>query len=189
MESRAWESKRAVEMMGKLREMMEKAPPRPVPADISGHAASPIALFLGLLGVLMLLLCAALVIFMQEWTTSARISLSIVLVAGVGLIAWCLYVRKHLMAILVSGRLCRGRVVRVVPLPTRINGRWFFRVYVELSAPDGTEVTGKDTVDNWALEYFLWARECEQDIDVIYHPNAFGRVILPMKVALAHRLG
>ena len=93
------------------------------------------------------------------------------LMITVPFLAFGLHSRRRTVRILSEGTLCKGRVTAVSPLPARINGRTFFRVRVEVRhAADGVAVTAADTVDNWAVEYFLNARDQQKDVDVLYTP-------------------
>lgn len=181
------DNKRAIEMQGKLREIMERLPPRNIPNDVRKIADSPIASFLGFMGILMIVLCVILVVFKSNWNRAASIAVGVEIVSSVALITWSLYVKKQTTALLKFGRMYNGKVLRVEPLPARINGRTFYRVYVEFTGPDGKRIIGKSTVDNWSVGYFLLARDHGEDVDVIYYPVAFNKVILPMQLASAHR--
>ena len=103
-----------------------------------------------------------------------------------GLLGWSWHVRREIKSILALGYLTKGKVLRVKPLPARINERTFFRVWVEFVEPNGTHIMGRDTIDNWATDFFVKARDNEEEVDVIKVPGV-KRVILPMKLALGCR--
>ena len=103
------------------------------------------------------------------------------------MIVWGIAARRRTWKILSTGHLCNGRVLKVVPLPARINSRTFFRVQVALDASDMATATATDTVDNWAVEYFLDARDRQESVDVVYSSHVPHRVILPMKIAITRR--
>jgi hypothetical protein len=111
------------------------------------------------------------------------VALTPVIVCGLGLVLWGLLVRRTIRRLLVHARTHSGRIISVVPMSARINSRTFFRIRVRLVTPEGGSVVVQDSVDNWAVESCLQARDQEQDVEVLYQPNVLRRALLPLKFA------
>ena len=117
----------------------------------------------------------------------------LMLAATVGMFVYGLRSRRRTARLLSEGTLCKGRVAAVSPLSARINGRTFFRVRVEIQPPSGAAATAAgattaaDTVDNYAVEFFLNARDQQKEVDVLHTPDVPKVVILPAKIAFTRR--
>lgn len=188
MNAKAWqENPRVMEMLERVRNFMEEPAPRRVPSDIWRQARNPIARFLLVMAICLGIFEAIMIVATAPpdrqklllWAALAAIPVFMALIAYY----WLAITRK----VLSTGRLYKGKILRVSPLPARINGRWFFSVAVEFDGPGGAKIRGKDTIDNWSSEYFLMARDSAELVDVIYAPNPIGKALLPMKIALGNR--
>jgi hypothetical protein len=172
-------------------ELLRTPAPRSIPSGISHAAISPIANFLILLGILTVILgaglCLMVVLRQGRTPLAAWLAPGLLAVGSLGLMVWGLASRQRTIRLLSTGILCPGYVRAVSPLPARINGRWFFRVRVDVHLPNGTTVRGKDTVDNWAVEYFLDARDRQKEINVLYSADVPHAVILPTRIAITRR--
>jgi hypothetical protein len=167
--------------------------PRDVPSDVLRQAMSPIARFLAwfmvMMSVFVIAQSAIMTFFLRHRVSLwSRISLVVLLVPILGIAVWATRSKRQSRAIMIWGEKLQGRVLKVHPLPARINGRSLFRVVVGFTDANGTGRVGRDTVDTWSVEYFLGARDDEQDVDIIYYPGVPKRVILPRRIALERRL-
>jgi hypothetical protein len=192
MDSNREKDKRTVEVQSRINAVIEIPAPREVPADILKQATSPIASFLAvfmtLMGLFPILLYGILAALQpQRVHPWALVPLGIIVVTFLSIAAWAVRAKRQTRAILTWGQRYKGKVLQVRQLPARINARSFFRVVVGFADANGTNITGQDTVDNWAVDYFLGARDEEQEVDLIYHPRVRHRVVLPMKMALGRR--
>ena len=179
-----------VSELNRLLDLLRMPAPRSIASSITRSAISPIANFLILLGILLAGLSTGLGI-MALRLGGARpvvwLALGLEAMASLGLIAWGAASRGRTARLLSTGTLCQGRVLAVSPLPARVNGRSFFRVRADVRHPDGTTATGTDTVDNWAVEYFLDARDQQKEIDVLYSADTPHTVIFPARIANTRR--
>ena len=170
--------------------MLLRAPaPRVVDADIAKAAISPIANFLILMWALQTLLGLMLGITFACLFDGRYILIALILPAVMSpSLVLGLRSRRRTVRLLANGTLCKGRVLAVSPLPARINHRTFFRVRVEVRPPDGgPAITAADTVDNWAVEYFLDARDQQNDVDVLHAADVPYTVVFPARLAATRR--
>ncbi|HUW60270.1 MAG TPA: hypothetical protein VMZ06_04615 [Candidatus Bathyarchaeia archaeon] len=181
------ESPRVAAMLDQVRKMMEKPAPRQVPSEVWRRARSAIALFLLLMGGGFTAFSAVMISVADPPDSRQYLLLSLLMLSPLVMALVGLHSLIVTRKVLSRGRLHKGRVVAVRPLPARINGRTFFSAAVEFEGPGGGRIRGKDTIDNWSSEYFLMARDAGEDVEVIYAPNSIGKVLLPMKMAIGNR--
>lgn len=181
------ESPRVAAMLGRVRTMMAEPAPRRVPAEVWRRARSAIALFLLLMGGGFMIFAAFMVFVVDPPDSGQYLLLSLLMLSPLVMALVGLHSLIVTRKVLSRGRLYKGRMVAVRPLPARINGRTFFSASVEFEGPGGGKIRGKDTIDNWSSEYFLMARDTGEDVEVIYAPNSIGKVLLPMKIAIGNR--
>lgn len=187
MDASVWrDSPRVTAMLGRIKSLMDEPAPRRIPPDIWRNARSPIAIFLFWFGLAMSVALGGLI-----WVVVVADAPAVwVVVFAAECPVVCLMGLYSLMAtrtVLRNGRLCRGKIVAVSPLPAHINGRTFFSVTLEFEGPGGQKLRGKDTADNWSSEYLLNARDTGEVVDVICAPNLLGKALLSMKIALGNR--
>jgi hypothetical protein len=184
------ESSEAIRVIAK--DFFERPSPRVVTQEMYRLARNPLCGFFVFMGCLVIAQTAAMTIF---FAMLGKIGNPIVfyifmgssLAVGIGMIGWGRYIRREILNVLSMGRQTKGCVVKVKSLASRINERTFYRVWVEWIDQNGGRIMGKDTIDNFSLDYFLDARDSRQEIDVIYVPGV-KKVILPMKLTFGGRL-
>ena len=165
--------------------------PRSVPRRIARSAMNPIASFFILLGIIMIILFVGLglmgVLQGRTHHLAGWLTLGLLMMASLILIVSGKASRRRTVRLLSRGTVYKGRIRAVSPLPARVNGRTFFRVRADVHLPDGVTVTATDTVDNWAVEYFLDARDQQKEVDVLFLSDTPHRVILPARIAVTRR--
>jgi len=177
----------------RLLKLLRAPAPRVVSNNITKAAMSPIATILTILGFILSIVFLVQGIVMGLVFGRAVVMLFLVPIQCplLAMLAWGIWSRRRTARLLSEGTLCKGRVITVSPMPARINGRTFFRVRVEArrgaAATAADTVTATDSVDNWAVEYFLNARDRQEDVDVLYADNMPHTVILPAKLAFTRR--
>jgi hypothetical protein len=90
--------------------------------------------------------------------------------------------RKKCVKYLANGDLAKGLVLSVKPLCARINSRTFFDVKVRYSTAENENLVATDVVDNWAMEYFLDARDNKTMVDVLFLSGTPKKVLLIYKI-------
>jgi hypothetical protein len=172
-------------------EFLHTPAPRSVSRSIAKSAISPIANLLIILGIAMAALSIGL--GLMEIIRQGSAYLTIWLVPGLLMMASLILIalgqasRRRTVRLLSRGILCKGHIRAVSPLPARVNGRSFFRVLIDVHLPDGITVKAKDTIDNWAVEYFLDARDQQKEVDVLFSSDTPNTVILPVRIAISRR--
>ena len=91
--------------------------------------------------------------------------------------------RKKSVKYLTNGDLAKGLVLSVKPLGARINGCTFFEVKVQHSIAENENLVATDVVDNWAMEYFIDARDNKTMVDVLFLSDTPKKVLLIHKIA------
>ena len=91
--------------------------------------------------------------------------------------------RKRCVKYLMNGDLARGLVLSVKPLAVKINSRTFFEVKVRYSIAENDNLVATDVVDNWAMEYFLNARDSKTMVDILFLSDTPKKVLLIHKIA------
>ncbi|MCX5770209.1 MAG: hypothetical protein NTZ09_08060 [Candidatus Hydrogenedentes bacterium] len=181
------ENPRVAAMLGRISQMMDQPAPRRVPSEIWRRARSPIALFLLLMGVGFTIFIAIMFSVVDPPKEGESRLPALIVVAPLAVAIVGLHRLAVTRKVLSRGRLYKGKVVALKPLPAWINGRTFFSAAVEFEGPAGAKMRGKDTIDDWCSEYFLMARDTGEDVEVIYAPNSIGKALLPMKIAIGNR--
>ena len=175
----------------RILELLRTPAPRSIPRSIARSAISPITGLLIILGIMMAILSIGfgLMAVLQGRThhLAGWLVRGLLMMASLILIVLGQASRRRTVRLLSRGTLYKGRIRAVSPLPARVNGRWFFRVRTEVHLPDGVTVMAKDTVDNWAVEYFLDARDQRKEVDVLFSSDTPHRVILPARIAVTRR--
>jgi hypothetical protein len=175
-----------------VKSFMEKPSPRVVTKEMYRLARNPLGGFFVFMGGLVIAeMVFMTILFAMLDKIGKPIAFSIFmgssLAIGIGMIGWGRYIRQEILNVLSMGRQTKGRVLKVKSLGSRINERTFYRVWAEWIDQNGVWIMGKDTIDNFSLDFFLEARDSRQEIDVIYAPG-IKKVILPMKLAFGGRL-
>jgi len=188
METETWqENPRVSGMIDSLKGFTQQTPPRTVPPDVYRRARSPIALFLAIIESLSALVLALSFALGVVNAIPVAFVFAIVLFPTLVVALGALYSLAVTRRLLAEGKLYEGKVVAVKPIPARINARTFFAVTLEFEGPGGAKTKAKDTVDNFASEYFVNARDKDEQVELLYAPNMMGKALLPMKMAIGNR--
>ena len=182
---------RALESEQRILELLRTPAPRSIPRSIARSAISPIASLLILLGIIMTILSIGMGLMAVMLRGSPHLTIwlapGLIMMASLILIVLGQASRRRTVRLLSRGTLYKGCIRAVSPLPARVNGRWFFRVRTDVHLPDGVTVMATDTVDNWAVEYFLDARDQQKEVDLLFSSDTPHSVILPARIAITRR--
>jgi hypothetical protein len=175
----------------RILELLRTPAPRSIPRRIARSAMNPIAGLFILLGIIMTILSIGLGLMRVLQGRTHRLAgwliLGLLLMASLILVVLGKVSHRRTARLLSRGTLYKGCIRAVSSLPARVNGRWFFRVRADVHLPDGVTVTARDTVDNWAVEYFLDARDQQKEVDVLFSSDTPHRVVLPARIAVTRR--
>lgn len=173
-----------------LQNFYKQSPPRDIDKrDFSN--SSPLAKLLIILGTS--LSAAMLLVGPAIALTGDRISLVSLLILA------CIFMATALLALtgilsykkagklLRSGLLSKGTILSVKALPARLNEKSFYKVKIKV-ADTTNRSTLTDTVDNYALDYFLDARDCQTPVDVLVLPG-IARGLLLYKLHVSKEIG
>jgi hypothetical protein len=184
--------KRSEAILARIKSFMEKPSPRIVPDEIYRLARNPLSFLFGLIGGLAITQATMMTIGFALAGKIGNpipffIAMGSCLIAGICMTGLGWHIRQEIKNVLAKGRTTHGKVLKVKSLASRVNERTFYRVWVEFTDPSGKRIMGKDTIDNFSLNFFIDARDSQQEVEVIYIPGV-KKVILPMKLAFGGRL-
>jgi hypothetical protein len=170
---------------------LKESKPRKVPSQFV--YSNPIAGLFIILGAIFstMLICMAVVFGVLQQTqgcfgTTASPYISfltaVMSIIPLFLLIYGIINRKKCVKYLANGDLAKGLVLSVKPLGARINSRTFFDVKVRYSTAENENLVATDVVDNWAMEYFLNARDNKTMVDVLFLPGTPKKVLLIYKI-------